>query len=377
MKKRLVTRILSSILCISLLVVVLSACGGSDNSNTTSSSTDTGKPSTSSEIDSSSNETEEPYLVLKWADHNSDGSETAKSMDVMAEAVYKETNGRIKIDMYHGGVLGSFADSISMVESGVADIVWTSTSMFAGYFPYSEVFQLPMLGFTNAQSMTEAWWDMVEKFPEILDYEFKDYKLWMVHTSPAACIGANKTINSLEDLKGLNLRAAAGPAATMTRLWKANPVSMSPADMYLSMQKGVIDGYLFDGAGINTWGLAELTETIIDCGLSTNVDFILMNKDLWEKIKPEDQAIIDKIGGRVGSQTGATYMQNEADTLFADFKGDYRLITEDDPLYQELKQPLEGMYDEWVKAVNDGNYTSYDAQDILDFIKERAEFYSK
>ena len=82
------------------------------------------------------------------------------------------------------------------------------------------------------------------------------------------------------------------------------------------------------------------------------------------------------LGGRVGSQTGATYMQEEADTLFANFEGDYRLLTVDDPLYKELKAPLEGMYTEWVETMNAAAYTSYDAQEILDFVLERAQAYA-
>ena len=318
----------------------------------------------------------EPYITLKWADHNSDGCETAKSMDVMAEAVYEATQGRVKIEMYHGGVLGSFADSISMVENGICDIVWTSVSMFAGYFPYSEVFQLPMLGYETAQDYTDAWWDMMEAFPEIYEYEMGDYILWMAHACPAASLGVNTSVNSLADLKGLNLRAAAGPVASMATLWGANPVSMSPADMYLGMQKGVIDGYLFDGAGINTWGLAELSETILDFGLSTSMAYIFINEDAWNKITPEDQEIIMEVGRRVGSQTGATYMQNEADTLFANFEGDYRFIGSDDPLYNEFREPLTSMYAEWVETMNAAGYTSVDAQEVLDFVLERAAAYA-
>lgn len=318
----------------------------------------------------------EPYITLRWADHNSDGCETAKSMDVMAEAVYEATQGRVKIEMYHGGVLGSFADSISMVETGICDIVWTSVSMFAGYFPYSEVFQLPMLGYENAQDYTNAWWDLMEEFPEIYDYEMSDYILWMAHACPAACLGTDTPINSVSDLNGLNIRASAGPSATMATLWKSNPVSMSPADMYLGMQKGVINGYLFDGAGINTWGLAELSETILDFGLSSSMAYIFINQDSWNKLTAEDQEIIMEVGRRVGSQTGATYMQNEADNLFANFEGDYRFIGSDDPLYNEFREPLLSMYDEWVETMNAAGYTSVDAQDVLDFVLERAEYYA-
>lgn len=366
-------RVLALSLVLALTISLATACGGSTAEN---SAPDTSSESAQPAENTTTGDTgvTTPIVTLKWADHNSDGCMTAQSMDAMAQKVMEESGGRIEIEMYHGGVLGSFGDSVSMVENGICDIVWTSDSMFAGMFPYSEVFQLPMLGFSSAEDVTNAWWDMMEKFPEAFTYEFSTSHLWMAHASPAACIGLSKELGSMADLKGANLRAAAGPAATMATLLGANPVSMSPADMYLGLQKGVIDGYLFDGAGINTWGLAELSKTVVDCGLSTNYDFILINQDVWDSMDLQDQEAFNSVGGREGSQTGASYMQKEADDLFTNFTGDYQKLSSDDALYKELKEPLTGMYADWVKNVNDKS-SLYDAQEILDYVQSLVSVY--
>ena len=313
-----------------------------------------------------------PVVTLRLTNHNTDGSMTSQSIDVLAEKIFEATNGRVKIDCYHGGVLGSFADSINMIESGVADLAWTSVSMFAGQFPYSEVFQLPMLGLTSAQKATEVWWDVMDKYPEVFEHEFSNFKLLVSHTSPPACIGLDRPVNNLGDLRGANMRTTVGPNATIVRLWNANPVSMSPADMYLGMQRGVINGYIFDGAGINTWGLAELTENVVDVGLSYSVNFILMNKDVWESLSPEDQAAIDAVAGRAGSQYGAFYMQKEADDLFAEMGDSYQKLSAADLFYEELRAPLATMYDDWLNAPKP--LSSVNVQEFYNFVLERIAY---
>ncbi len=308
------------------------------------------------------------YVTLKWADHNSDGCPTALAMDEMANRIMEATEGRVNIEVYHGGTLGSYADGLTMLETGVCDILWTSTALFAGQFPYTEVLSIPALGISTAQEATDIYWDLKEEFPEEFDPEFEDYYLWMAHSMPAVTLGtASKEVKGLGDLKGLNLRAAAGPAATTATLWGASPVSMSPADMYLSLEKGVIDGYIFDGAGIHTWGLAELTDHVYDMGLGYTIAMILMSPSAYNSLTEEDQAIFDELGGRVGSQVGAEFVQNEADELFAGMDN-YNILEAGDSLYEELKAPLTTMAEDWAASTENG-------QAVIDYIGERVAYY--
>jgi len=136
-------------------------------------------------------------------------------------------------------------------------------------------------------------------------------------------------------------------------------------DLYTSVQKGVVDGYIFDGSGINTWGLAELTDTMIDCSLGCAPCLVLMNQDAWAKISEEDQEIINKIAGREGGKLLAAAMQGEADGMEEAFEGTFLRYEPGDEKYEELREPLISYVDEWAEKMSTDDI---DAKAMVDYI---------
>ena len=95
-------------------------------------------------------------------------------LDVWADKVEADSNGRIKIDRFPSMQLGGTPpELINQVIDGVADIVWTVAGYTPGRFPQAEVFELPFM-MTNAEATSRAYWDYAEA--NLLDTEFKDFK---------------------------------------------------------------------------------------------------------------------------------------------------------------------------------------------------------
>lgn len=337
------------------LVLSLCACGGTKTPTNTN-------PSTNGPEQSG---TQAKTITLKWGDHYPSGTPGADAIDAFADSVGEATEGRVVVKTYHDAVLGSAGDALSNVSSGVADIVWTSSAIFNGQFPYTEILALPMLGVTGAEGGTNAIWDLYEQFPEAFEAEYANYHVLMFHCTPANVVGMTKSVKSLADLKGLNIRAGVGAPTAITTLWGATPVAIATPDLYTSIQKGVVDGYIFDGSGINTWGLAELTDTMIDVGLGFNVCPVLMNLDAWNSISAEDQAIINELAGRSGSLLLAAAMQGEADEMVQGFTGTYNNYEPGTAEYEELKAPLVSYVDEWAESMTTD---SIDARAMVDTV---------
>lgn len=340
------------------MALCLCACGSKPTSAPAGPDSN---PSSSNADNSANTET----ITLKWGDHYPSGTPGALAIDAFAASVGEATEGRVVVKTYHDAVLGSAGDALSMVSSGVADIVWTSSAIFNGQFPYTDMLSLPMLGIGDAMGGTNAIWDLYEQYPDAFAEEYANYHVLMLHCSPANILGTTTVINTVDDIAGLNIRAGTGSPTAVATLWGATPVAIATPDLYTSVQKGVVDGYIFDGSGINTWGLAELTNTMIDVGLGYNVCPVLMNLDAWNSISAEDQEIINNLACRTGSLALAAAMQGEADGMVENYSGVYNKYAPGDAEYEALKTPLVSYVDEWAQNMTTD---SIDARAMVDLI---------
>ena len=72
-----------------------------------------------------------------------------------AKSVEKDSNGRIRIDMFPSMQLGGTASQLyDQAVNGTADIVWTLPGMTPGRFPRIEVFELPFVA--NQRALANA-----------------------------------------------------------------------------------------------------------------------------------------------------------------------------------------------------------------------------
>ena len=160
-------------------------------------------------------------------------------LDVWADKVEADSNGRIKIERFPSMQLGGTPpELINQVIDGVADIVWTVAGYTPGRFPQAEVFELPFI-MTNAEATSRAYWEFAEA--NMLDADYKDFKTLAVWVHGPGIIHSKNPITSVADLNGVKLRA---PTRTTTKLFTelgATPIGMPVPAIPESLSKGVID----------------------------------------------------------------------------------------------------------------------------------------
>ena len=370
---------LTVILAAAMSTSLLAACGSSSSSSTTAASSASATSSaaaTSSEAaaPAASGET----VTFRVSSQHAETNQSYTTLKALCDEVTELTDGRVQFELYANSTLGAAAENLTMLDNDVCDICWTSAAFFAGQFPISNSLELPMMGIQNSIDATNIYWDLMETYPEAFS-EFDDYYVWTAYTAPATIVGVtNKQIASISDLAGLNLRSSAGVNSDVVSAWGAAPLSIAPSDLYMSLEKGVADGYLFNASTLDSWKLGELTQCAFDCQLGYSQIFVLMSLDDYNKLSDEDKAIMDQVGKRAGSIMEAENTEAEAQTAIDNYLargGDvtYNVLSSDDTLYQELKAPLDPIIQQWVA---DTTTDSFDTQQIVDFISEKAAEYA-
>ncbi len=229
--------------------------------------------------------------------------------------IEKATNGRVQFEVYYGQTLCKGADSWETVKSGVADVGWMFFPYWPGMTPTMDVFALPMLPYKSAEQASAVVWKTYEKYPSIQS-ELKDCKTLILHTSQPYWLVTtpkSKQVKTLEDLKGLKIRVIGGlPVDWMKSLGAAPMVTPMP-DVYLNLQKGVIDGMGSTWENCYSFKQYEVEKYYTFVPMWTGYFSESMNLNTWNKIPKDVQDQIWTVCAEKGSRTLGKNWMDDAD----------------------------------------------------------------
>ena len=217
------------------------------------------------------------------------------------DKIAKESGDRLKCQIYPAMQLGGTpAQLFDQARDGVADIVWTIPTYSAGRFIKSEVFELPF--FTrSAKGSSQAYWAYVQK--NALD-EFAGVKPLFLHTNDGSSfhLTSPKGVKSLEELKGMKIRAATRLNSRMLASLGATPVQMPLPAVPEAMAKGVIDGAMVPWEGVPAAKLQEIAKSHLDAPagqpkFANSIFAFVMNQAKYNGLAPELKKVIDDNSG--------------------------------------------------------------------------------
>jgi TRAP-type C4-dicarboxylate transport system substrate-binding protein len=306
----------------------------------------------------------------------------AKSVDTaIAEfwikKVEERTGGKVRFTLYTAGALGQMKDHYDMAIKGVADITFHTLSNNPGRHPISEVLHLPFM-IPSSEVGGKVFTQLYREFPEIRA-EFAEVKviglgtvdLWNFHT-------LRKPVQKMEDLKGLKFRVPGGIASEAVKALGGVPIGLPVPELYLSLQKGVIDGTVMGWEGIVSFKLYELLKNYTEVGgFTTLTQGMFMNKASYDKLPPEVKKVIDE-------EYGLKWWEEQKGKLFHDKWGEegrllatkqggkiYTLPPDEQKRWVEAILPIR---DSWVKAMEPKGVP---AKKILDRALQLAAQYPK
>lgn len=216
-----------------------------------------------------------------------------------AKKIEAETGGRIKIEIYPAMQLGGKPPQLyDQVRDGVVDIVWTLPGYTAGRFPTVEVFELPFMA-ASAEATSQAAHEFYEKHAR---EEFKDVHPLMVHVhAPGSFHMREKEVRSLDDLKGLKVRAPTRMTNIALKNLGATPVGMPVPAVPEALSKGVVEGTILPYEVTRPLKVHELTTSHTEIGgergLYTAVFLFAMNKARYEALPADLRQVIDDNSG--------------------------------------------------------------------------------
>ena len=236
-------------------------------------------------------------IELRFAHHDPPMGPGGRSTAAWAKKVGEATGGKVKITMYPASALAKANATYDAVKSKVAHIGWSTSALYPGRFPLTDLLSMPYIGVGSAMEGSLALWNNYQKFPA-LQAEYSDVKVIMLSTHQGAPIATRKVpVKRLADLKGLKIRSTAGGSLEWLKAAGAAPITMPPFDIYTNMEKGVIDGWTIDLIGAEGFKIYEVSDYYTLPYYYVNCFWVVMNKDVWNSLPADIQKVIDGVSG--------------------------------------------------------------------------------
>jgi len=295
-----------------------------------------------------------------------------KTATAWAEEVEKRTNGRVKITMYHGGILTDAANCYEGVVKGISDIGHSVLAYSRGRFPLMEVIDLPGYSY-DAVSPSRVADDLYRKFSpkELAD----THVLYIYGMLPAYITTAKRPVKTLEDLKGLKIRSA-GLATKITEALGGTPVAMPKGDQYEALRKGMVDGAWSAPSDLMGWKAAEVAKystVIYEVGFNTAF-FVTMNLNKWNSLPPEIQKIFTEVSKEWVEYSGKAWNSLEIEGIQFGKKVGHTFIHLSPEERTRWLKAVKHLEDDYVKAMEGKGLPG---KEVLNYREQLIEKYSK
>jgi len=272
-----------------------------------------------------------------------------------ADVVRQMTNGRIDIQVYYGGQLGSETETIQQTMAGVIQFNRVNAAPLASFVDSLSVLSLPFL-FSSEEHLWKVLYGQVGE--KLLDSMKSSGLIGLTYfDSGARSFFTRKTpILKPDDLKGLKIRVQNAPVfVEMVKLLGGTPIVMEYGQVYTGLQTGVIDGAENNIPSYYTMSFYQVAPHYSFNMHSMVPEILFMNLATWNSLSKEDQLII-KTAAHAASlyqrKLWADRTKANMEALKAAGANFYYPTPEDLKLFQKAVQPLYQKYDKYKDIID-------------------------
>ena len=236
-------------------------------------------------------------FVFRYGNSQPEEAPRSQSMVYFKNLVEEASGGRIEVQNYFGGVLGTEREMMDQVATGALD--GTRGGKFTDANPAYNIFLMPFL--------VSGWDEMLR----LINSRFADkintgarkngYHIPALGISQGFRVHTNtkRPLTKLSDFEGLKMRVPGQDVYLETaKSLDENPQTLDYAEVYQAMKTGVIDGQ--DNAYSNVWDykIYEVSKFMSITNYSTGPDPFIVRLDWHEQLPPDLRAIFDNAARR-------------------------------------------------------------------------------
>ena len=232
--------------------------------------------------------------VFRYSNEQPAGAIRSRSMHFFERELERRTDGRMQVELYLGGVLGSERELMDFVATGA--LQGTRGGFFADANPAFNLFTLPFL----VDDWDAAIRLVTSEFTHRINEGARENGFHVPATGISQGFRAHtnnvRPIRHPDDLDGLQMRVPMQDVFVQTALaFGANPQEIPVTEVYQSLQTGVVDGQ--DNPPSNIWDYKfyEVCRYLTITNFATGPDPLIVNLEWYESLPDDLQVVFDEV----------------------------------------------------------------------------------
>ena len=238
--------------------------------------------------------------TIKFATQNPKGHPLVMGMEKFADIVKAKSGGKIKVNLFPGGVLGGDAPNVSALQGGTLEMVTMNSGILASQVKEFAVFDFPFL-FANGKE-ADAVVDgpfgqkMHAKLPEKGIVGLTYWELGFRNMT-----NSKRPINKLEDLAGLKIRVIPNPInLDWVKALDANPTPMAFPEVYAALESKALDGQENPLSVVAANKFFEVQKHLTLTNHVYNPQSVIISKKFWDGLSAEEKKIVGEAAVEAG-----------------------------------------------------------------------------
>ena len=292
-------------------------------------------------------------------------------MEPLAEHMRQATNGEIDIKVNAGGALAGGKETLGALESGLIDLGQVIDLYSPGELPNSVNVSSINSGNNDPRVLTGAANETQLITCESCkgDYHEKGLQQLLYYAvTPLRLVCKDKVVTSLNDWKGLRVRATGG-MGQLTAAFGGVPANLPITDTYEAMQRGTIDCTIASLPWLDSYGFKDVTSDVTSLALGTLHQGLplVARMEVVKSLSPQArQALIEELPNRAVAAV-KRYLADDAaiDSIIKD--ANITVHDADDSMVKALAEYIDGEIDR-TSDVSAGRGAKQPREDLQGFM---------
>ncbi len=286
----------------------------------------------------------EDVRVLKLA-HNLESTHPVHlGLEYMKKQVETLSNGKMSIDIYSGGALGSEPKCIEQLKNGSLDMTKASSAQLGMFETRLQALTLPYIFRDHNHYWRVLNSPLGNKFLGFLA-EQKMIGLCFFDAGARSFYTSKKPIYTPDDVAGMKIRVMNSRVDMETiKAFGASPTPISSGETYTSLAQGVVDGAENNPPTYLLGGHCEVAKYFTLDEHTSIPDVLVIGERAWNSLSPSEREILQKAAKLASEYQRKIWKERELDALKKLKEKGVEIITPDKSKFAQKAQSVYELY---------------------------------
>ena len=231
--------------------------------------------------------------VLKFGLNGPEGHPAVAGMKKFSEIVAAKSGGKLKVNLFLNGTLGSDQAVVSAIKGGTIEMAVMNSGILASEAKELAIFDFPFLFANEKESDAIVDGPVGKKMHALLEAKgIIGLSYWELGYRQIT--NGKRALNKVEDIEGLKLRVIPNPInVAWVKALGANPTPMPFPEVYAGLEQKAIDGQENPVSVIAANKFWEVQKFMTMTNHQYNPQSVIFSKKVWDTLTPADKKILD------------------------------------------------------------------------------------